>query len=61
MENFLQSISPELRRVVQKITGASSLKKSIAEIVGNKATPSKTDWNTHISAAQKKITIRKNV
>lgn len=34
MEVFLQGISPELRRVVQKITGASSLKKQIAEIVG---------------------------
>jgi hypothetical protein len=34
MENFLENISPELRRVVQKITGGPSLKKQIAEIIG---------------------------
>lgn len=61
MEVFLQGISPELRRVVQKITGAASLKKQIAEIVGKQVKNSSLDWNNHISAAQKKITLRKNI
>lgn len=43
MESFLQSISPELRRVVQKITGASSLKKHIADFVGKGK--NMNDWN----------------
>ena len=51
MEHFLHSITPEMRRVVQKITGGASLKKTIAEILGKNESEAKMDWNSHFSAA----------
>lgn len=60
METFLQNISPDLRRVVQRITGASSLKKHIQESIG-KHVRTQLDTNFHMSAAAKKMGVRKNV
>ena len=58
VEYFLQGMSPDLRRVLQKITGSTSLKKQISDMVVKKGSQ---DWTHHISAFQKKITLRKNV
>ena len=66
MESFLANLTPEIRRVVSRITGNQSLKKTIEEILEKKKNQTSYDggWgtvSTPISAFNKKITLRKNV
>ena len=36
METFIQNMSPDLRRIVQRITGVEQLKKEVTEILERK-------------------------
>ena len=63
MESFLQGMSPEMRRVISKITGVQQLKKEVTDILERKKMQlADGSWyfGAPASAFQKKFTLRKN-
>ena len=63
MEYFLQSMSPDMRRVVSRITGVKQLQKEVTDILERKKFQlADGSWyfGAPASAFQKKFTLRKN-